>query len=187
MEDPKRPFPALQVGPRKPSYGKPEVVGDGSVKILIYQDKNPIRSGYRVVYWHGRQRVRKFFVEYTRAKDEARRIAGNLRTGKVQVANTDESDLQDLSRARLAIAGLGVSLEQADREYAEAHNLLRGKSVSGFVQTHLDRVGELKDASLIEAAHALIEEKMARGKGHTWIKSLKKSYLTRPSRNWINP
>ncbi len=177
MEEQKRPLSRLKPARKKPVYGQPEVVGDGSVKILIYHDKNPIRAGYRVVYWQGRLRIRKFFVEYARAKEEARRIAGNLRAGKVRVANTDESDLQDLNRARLAIAGLGVSLEQAAREYAEAHKLLEGKSISGFVQTHLARVGKLKDVTMIEAAHALIEEKKARGKGHTWIKSLKNFLL----------
>ena len=187
VEDQKRPFPSLKPARKKPVYGKPEVVGDGSVKILIYHDKNPNRAGYRVAYWQGRLKVRKFFVEYTRAKAEARRIAGNLRAGKVQVANTDESDLQDLNRARLAIAGLGVSLEQAAREYAEAQKLLDGKSVLGFVQTHLARVGKLKDATMIEAAHALIEEKKARGKGHTWIKSLRNFLLNSALRKLEKP
>ena len=161
----------------RPQPGKPEVVGDGSVQVLIYFDRDKTRTGYRVVFWRGRQRVRKFFIEYTQAKEEARRMAGNLRAGRVEVANTDPADLQDLSRARLAIAGLGVSLEHAAREYAEAHKLLEGRSVSGFVQTHLARVGKLKDATMMEAAHALIEEKTARGKGHTWIKSLRNFLL----------
>ena len=161
----------------RPQPGKPEVVGDGSVQVLIYFDRDKTRTGYRVVFWQGRQRVRKFFIEYAQAKEEARRIAGNLRAGRIEVANTDPADLQDLSRARLAIAGLGVSLEHAAREYAEAHKLLEGRSVSGFVQTHLARVGKLKDATMMEAAHALIEEKTARGKGHTWIKSLRNFLL----------
>lgn len=161
----------------RPQPGKPEVVGDGSVQVLIYFDRDKTRTGYRVVFWRGRQRVRKFFIEYAQAKEEARRIAGNLRAGRIEVANTDPADLQDLSRARLAIAGLGVSLEHAAREYAEAHKLLEGKSVSGFVQAHLARVGKLKDGTMMEAAHALIEEKTARGKGHTWIKSLRNFLL----------
>jgi integrase len=161
----------------RPQPGKPEVVGDGSVQVLIYFDRDKTRTGYRVVFWRGRQRVRKFFIEYAQAKEEARRIAGNLRAGRIEVANTDPADLQDLSRARLAISGLGVSLEHAAREYAEAHKLLEGRSVSGFVQTHLARVGKLKDATMMEAAHALIEEKTARGKGHTWIKSLRNFLL----------
>jgi len=161
----------------RPQPGKPEVVGDGSVQVLIYFDRDKTRTGYRVVFWRGRKRVRKFFIEYAQAKEEARRIAGNLRAGRIEVANTDPADLQDLSRARLAISGLGVSLEHAAREYAEAHKLLEGRSVSGFVQTHLARVGKLKDATMMEAAHALIEEKTARGKGHTWIKSLRNFLL----------
>ena len=161
----------------RPQLGKPEVVGDGSVQVLIYFDRDKTRTGYRVVFWRGRKRVRKFFIEYAQAKEEARRIAGNLRAGRIEVANTDPADLQDLSRARLAISGLGVSLEHAAREYAEAHKLLEGRSVSGFVQTHLARVGKLKDATMMEAAHALIEEKTARGKGHTWIKSLRNFLL----------
>ena len=161
----------------RPQPGKPEVVGDGSVQVLIYFDRDKTRTGYRVVFWRGRQRVRKFFIEYAQAKEEARRIAGNLRAGRIEVANTDPADLQDLSRARLAIEGLGVSLEHAAREYAEAHKLLEGRSVSGFVQIHLARVGKLKDGTMMEAAHALIEEKTARGKGHTWIKSLRNFLL----------
>ena len=161
----------------RPQPGKPEVVGDGSVQVLIYFDRDKTRTGYRVVFWRGRQRIRKFFIEYAQAKEEARRIAGNLRAGRIEVANTDPADLQDLNRARLAIAGLGVSLEHAAREYAEAHKLLEGRSVSGFVQAHLARVGKLKDGTMMEAAHALIEEKTARGKGHTWIKSLRNFLL----------
>ena len=93
--------------------------------------------------------------------------------GRVAVANANGSELDDLSRARRQLFGIDVSLEQAVKEYAECYRALGGRSVSGFVQGQPQRVGKLKEGILAEVAAELIAEKEARGKGKSWVKSLR--------------
>ena len=160
----------------KPSLhpsAKPEKIKDGSAAVTIYVDKTELRKGYRLVYWHGRQRIRKYFGDYPSAKSEARRVLANLRAGRVEAATANISDLDQLSRAKRTLAEIGVSLEKAVHDFTHAHKLLAGRNVPSFVQTQLERIGSIRDASVAQVAEEMIADKTNRGRGQNWIKDLR--------------
>jgi integrase len=163
--------------PSTPTLAKPEKIKDGSSAVTIYVDKTELRKGFRLVYWQGRQRIRKYFSDYPSAKSEARRILANLRAGRVEAATADISDLDQLNRAKRVLAEIGVSLEKAVTDFAHAHKLLSGRNIPGFVQTHLERIGTIRDASVAQVAEEMIADKTNRGRGDNWIKDLRNFLL----------
>ena len=163
--------------PSTPTLTKPEKIKDGSSAVTIYVDKTKLRKGFRLVYWQGRQRIRKYFSDYPSAKSEARRILANLRAGRVEAATADITDLDQLNRAKRVLADIGVSLEKAVTDFAQAHKLLSGRNIPGFVQTHLERIGTIRDASVAQVAEEMIADKTNRGRGDNWIKDLRNFLL----------
>ena len=172
--------------PMKPRAQKTEVVSNGGFSARINRDETDERKGWRVT-WNSPNRRRKFFSDYAKAKEEARRIVGDLRAGRVAVANAHGSDLDDLSRARRQLMGIDTSLEQAVKEYAECYRVLGGRSVSGFVQAQIQRMGKLKEGLVAEVAAELIAEKEARGKGKSWVKSLRVFLLNKAAKSLTKP
>lgn len=172
--------------PVKSRAQKTEVVSNGGFTVRINRDETEDRKGWRVT-WNNPNRRRKFFSDYAKAKEEARRIVGDLRAGRVAVANADGTDLGDLSRARRQLLGIDTSLEQAVKEYAECYRALGGRSVSGFVQAQMQRMGKLKEGIIAEVAAKLIAEKEARGKGKSWVKSLRVFLLNKAAKSLTKP
>ena len=123
--------------PSTPTLTKPEKIKDGSSAVTIYVDKTKLRKGFRLVYWQGRQRIRKYFSDYPSVKSEARRILANLRAGRVEAATADITDLDQLNRAKRVLADIGVSLEKAVTDFAQAHKLLSGRNIPGFMSYYL--------------------------------------------------
>ena len=115
--------------PVKSRAQKTEVVSNGGFTVRINRDETEDRKGWRVT-WNNPNRRRKFFSDYAKAKEEARRIVGDLRAGRVAVGNADGIDLDDLSRARRQLLGIDTSLEQAVKEYKNAFHVAEemGKS-----------------------------------------------------------
>jgi integrase len=172
--------------PVKSRAQKTEIVSNGGFSARISRDETQERSGWRVT-WNSPDRRRKFFSDYALAKEAARRIVGDLRAGRVAVANAQGTDLDDLSRARRQLLGIDTSLEQAVKEYAECYRALGGRSVSGFVQAQIQRMGKLKEGIIAEVAAELIAEKEARGKGKSWVKSLRVFLLNKAAKSLTKP
>jgi len=172
--------------PMKRRTPKPEVISNGGYTVRLYPDNTKGRSGWRVT-WNNPTRQRKFFTVHAEAKEHARRVVGNLREGRREVANANESDLNDLSRARRQLMGIDCSIEQAVKEYAECYHTLAGRSVLGFVQAQMQRMGKLKDGTIAEVAAELIAEKEARGKGSSWVKSLRIFLINKAAKNLTKP
>lgn len=164
----------------------PEVITNGGYAVRIYPDETNGRSGWRVT-WNNPKRQRKFYASHAAAKEHARRVVGDLREGRREAANADESELSDLSRARRQLLGIDCSIEQAVKEYAESYRTLSGRSVLGFVQAQMQRMGKLKDGTIAEVAVELIAEKEARGKGSSWVKSLRVFLLNNAAKNLTKP
>ena len=85
------------------------------------------------------------------------------------------------------LMGIDTSLEQAVKEYAECYRVLGGRSVSGFVQAQIQRMGKLKEGLIAEVAAELIAEKEARGKGKSWVKSLRVFLLNKAAKSLTKP
>lgn len=173
--------------PQPKKEDKTEIIRNGGFIVRLSQDKTSIRQGYRLTWYRGSQRQRKFCKDKIQAREEARRIAGDLREGRVEAANANVSDLDDLGRARLALAGFKVSLEQVARDWAESSRLLAGRSIPAFIQTQLDRMGKIEDRTLPEVALEFIAEKEARKKGHNYIRTLRRDLLSGAARDIQKP
>jgi integrase len=153
-----------------------EIINNGGFTVRLSEDVTKDRQGWRLT-WNNPKRQRKFFANYDEAKEQARRISGDLRQGRTAAANADASDLDELSRARRNLLGIDTSIDQAVKEYAECYRALGGRSVAGFVHMNLGRMGKLKESTILETAKEYIAEKEARGKGRNYTKTLKKDLL----------
>ena len=165
---------------------KAEVITNGGFSARIICDVTDGRRGWRLT-WNAPDRRRRFFSDLDEAREQARRIVAELRAGRPAVANADASDLDELSRARRHLLNIDASIEQAVKEYAEAYKALGGRSVSGFIQAQIQRMGKLKEGTIAEVAAELIAEKEARGKGSSWVKSLRVFLLNKAAKTLTKP
>ena len=165
---------------------KAEVITNGGFSARITCDVTDGRRGWRLT-WNAPDRRRRFFSDLNEAREQARRIVAELRAGRPAAANADVSDLDELSRARRHLLNIDASIEQAVKEYAEAYKALGGRSVSGFIQAQIQRMGKLKEGTIAEVAAELIAEKEARGKGSSWVKSLRVFLLNKAAKNLTKP
>jgi integrase len=165
---------------------KAEVITNGGFSARITCDVTDGRRGWRLT-WNAPDRRRRFFSDIAEAKEQARRIVAELRAGRPAAANADVSDLDELSRARRHLLNIDASIEQAVKEYAEAYKALGGRSVSGFIQAQIQRMGKLKEGTIAEVAAELIAEKDARGKGSSWVKSLRVFLLNKAAKTLTKP
>jgi integrase len=165
---------------------KAEVITNGGFSARIICDVTDGRRGWRLT-WNAPDRRRRFFSDLDEAREQARRIVTELRAGRPAVANADASDLDELSRARRHLLNIDASIEQAVKEYAEAYKALGGRSVSGFIQAQIQRMGKLKEGTIAEVAAELIAEKEARGKGSSWVKSLRVFLLNKAAKTLTKP
>jgi integrase len=165
---------------------KAEVITNGGFSARITCDVTDGRRGWRLT-WNAPDRRRRFFSDLNEAREQARRIVAELRAGRPAAANADVSDLDELSRARRHLLNIDASIEQAVKEYAEAYRALGGRSVSGFIQAQIQRMGKLKEGTIAEVAAELIAEKEARGKGSSWVKSLRVFLLNKAAKSLTKP
>ena len=165
---------------------KAEVITNGGFSARIICDVTDGRRGWRLT-WNAPDRRRRFFSDLDEAREQARRIVAELRAGRPAAANADASDLDELSRARRHLLNIDASIEQAVKEYAEAYKALGGRSVSGFIQAQIQRMGKLKEGTIAEVAAELIAEQEARGKGSSWVKSLRVFLLNKAAKTLTKP
>ena len=174
------------LAPMRTRKNKAEVITNGGFSARIICDVTDGRRGWRLT-WNAPDRRRRFFSDLDEAREQARRIVAELRAGRPAAANADASDLDELSRARRHLLNIDASIEQAVKEYAEAYKALGGRSVSGFIQAQIQRMGKLKEGMIAEVAAELIAEKEARGKGSSWVKSLRVFLLNKAAKTLTKP
>ena len=174
------------LAPMRTKKKKAEVITNGGFSARIICDVTDGRRGWRLT-WNAPDRRRRFFSDLDEAREQARRIVAELRAGRPAAANADASDLDELSRARRHLLNIDASIEQAVNEYAEAYKALGGHSVSGFIQAQIQRMGKLKEGTIAEVAAELIAEKEARGKGSSWVKSLRVFLLNKAAKTLTKP
>ena len=98
----------------------PVVIQKGSVQVKIYRCMNKGRVDYFVSYYLGRMRKRTVFSDFEKAKKEARFVAGKLDKQEGLVLELSPNDRLDYKAARFYLDPLGVSVQSAAMEYAEA-------------------------------------------------------------------
>jgi hypothetical protein len=117
--------------PKKEKF--PLAIKAGSSVVKIYRDPRPSGDYYRVAFYLGGKRQRLIFRDLDRAKNEATAKAAQLARGDVDAAQLTGKDRLTYGRAVDAIRPLGIPLDAAAIEYAEASKM-EGKLVSDAVE-----------------------------------------------------
>lgn len=117
----------------------PVIVKRGSVAVKIYYTPTKGRDSFTLAYWHNGKRNRPTFSDFSEAKREAEKIALQLTSGDLDVLTLTSADRASYLRARQLLDPLGISLESAAAELAEAKKALGSVPLSRAAEYYLKR------------------------------------------------
>jgi hypothetical protein len=123
----------------KPKGDSPIRVKAGSCVVKIYRDRKPSGDYFRLVYYFGGKRHRLNFRSLDDARKEAAAKVAQLARGDIDAVQLTGRDRLAYGRALDAIKPLGVALDAAAIEYAQAAKTLAGHSLLdavGFYMRH---------------------------------------------------
>ena len=139
----------------------PLTVKAGSVSAKIY--RTPTSNGYdsfTLVYWQDKTRKREAFGDLAEAKKRGGEIVGALAKGEIGAANITAQDAAAFLRAIALLQPTGVSLESACREYAEAFKVLGGVSILQAEREYAKRhSGEVTGKTVQQAVNEFMAAK----------------------------
>lgn len=117
--------------PRKSKAEKfPLTIKAGSSAVKIYRESRPDGSVYFKLSYHlGGKRHRPSFADFDEAKNEAQAKAAQLARGDVDAMQLNGKDRLAYGRALEAIRTLGMPLDAAAIDYAEARKILKNNSL----------------------------------------------------------
>ncbi|HEV2456641.1 MAG TPA: hypothetical protein VGY98_20435 [Verrucomicrobiae bacterium] len=146
----------------------------GSVEIKIYRTVK-LGSEYFVVnFYHDGKRQRRTFSDFDRAKTEADTVARRLASSDSAVLTLSGADLSAYQRARQVLDPLGVAIEIAATEYADAKRKLADASLSQAVEFFLKRhPKKIEPHSIQSVVKEFILAKQSEGLSERYIKSLR--------------
>jgi integrase len=155
----------------------PVAVKQGSCTVKIYRGANKGYPGFKVAYYgnDGRRKVQTF-ADYDDAHKEAKKKVESLAMGNLAALTLTNDDRLVYLRARSAVDPVGVPLDVAAREYAEAKKLLENDSLLDAVRTYLKshRVRQVKTVQ--EVVDEFVHEKETLSKrpvSEVYIKDLR--------------
>ncbi|HOX58232.1 MAG TPA: site-specific integrase [Candidatus Paceibacterota bacterium] len=112
----------------------------GSAHLKVYCTPNGDRELYTISYWIDRKRKRLVFPTWEKAIEEAKKLGGQMALGDMGVPQLSSADWAAYARARQLLDPVGVALETAAAEYADAVQKLAGRaSLSAAVEFYLKR------------------------------------------------
>ncbi len=112
----------------------------GSAHVKVYRTPSGERELYTISYWIDRKRKRLVFPTWEKAIEEAKTLGGQLAGGDMSIPQLSSADWAAYARARQLLDPVGVALETAAAEYADAVKKLAGRaSLSAAVEFYLKR------------------------------------------------
>ncbi len=154
--------------------GKPTVIKYGSVVVKIYHGK---RGGYdlhTLAYYENGVLKRENFGQLEKARERANEVARLVAAGKVDVTTLSREDVNDLQEGRRLIDGLGLSVREVCRRYAEVSTKLEGRcpvdAANYFVRMHPK---EMEPKLVSEVAEEMYLAKQRLGKSTAYIGQLR--------------
>lgn len=117
----------------------PVVIKRGSVSVKIYHTPSHGRDLFTVSHYLGDERKRSWFSSFEAAKTEAEFVAARLASTDSAILKLSGADLSAYQRARQHLDPIGVAIEIAAAEFAEAKKRLGGVPLSHAVEFYLKR------------------------------------------------
>ena len=112
----------------------------GSAHVKVYRTPSGERELYTISYWIDRKRKRLVFPTWEKAIEEAKTLGGQMAGGDMSIPQLSSADWAAYARARQLLDPVGVALETAAAEYADAVQKLAGRaSLSAAVEFYLKR------------------------------------------------
>ncbi|SVB05375.1 uncharacterized protein METZ01_LOCUS158229, partial [marine metagenome] len=127
--------------------------GRGTQKVTLYAPTTALPY-HRLVYKMGGKRLQRTFTSLEKAKQEAAAIAGKLTSGEVSVAEVTASEVVQLRSAQEQLSSVGIRLDTAASQYANALRKL-GKTrldeaVEFYLRHHDQQTEEIEVVQLVE-------------------------------------
>ena len=127
--------------------------GRGTQKVSLYSPTTALPY-CRLVYRLGGKRIQRTFKDFKKAKSEAKAIAEKLSKGEVSVAQITAREALQLRSAQDHLAPLGLRLDVAASEYADAAIRLGkvklGEAVTFYLRHHDQNTEQINTARLVE-------------------------------------
>lgn len=141
----------------------------------IYQDKTKASGTYyRVSFYKGGKRSGLNFADLAEAKSEARAKAAQLSRGDLDALQITGKDRLIYGRALEAVRPVGVTLDAAALEYADAKIILAGHSLTEAANFYMRHHGRNIHPKLVaEAVAEMIAAKTEKGVSASYLADLR--------------
>lgn len=162
--------------PRKTKAERfPLSIKAGSSSVKIYRENRPDGSVYYKLSYHlGGKRHRPSFANLCEAKNEAQAKAAQLARGDVDAMQLNGKDRLAYGRALEAIRTLGMPLDAAAIDYAEARKILKNNSVLDAARFYMRHHGHgITGKSVSEAYAAFLEAKTKAQRSSLYLKDIR--------------
>ena len=148
-------------------------IKSGSATVSIY-NKSRQYPYYRVAHYVGSKRRMIPFTNLAQARREARTIAEQIREGEAQVTQLNATDHLIYKRATEALSPLGLALDTAALDIANARKLIGNKPLSELAQFYLRHsTHQITDKTPAEVAKELISQKLTDGMSKRYCEDLR--------------
>lgn len=152
----------------------PYLVKVGSSSVTIYRQTKPSGDYYILSYYLGGKRQRPTYANFEEAKIEAEAKAAQLARGDVDAVQLTGRDRLVYGRALDAISATGLALDAVAIDYAAAHKLLEGHSVTTAARFYMRHHGDgIKPKLVSEAVDEMIDDKRASGLSDVYLADLR--------------
>jgi len=162
---------------RKKNRGEnfPLTIKAGSSSVKIYREsRNDGLVYYKLSYHLGGKRHRPSFANLDVAKNEATAKAAQLARGDVDAMQLNGKDRLAYGRALEAIRTLGMPLDAAAIDYAEARKILKNNSLLDAARFYMKHHGHgITGKSVFEALEAFLESKKKAQRSAVYLKDIR--------------
>jgi len=145
------------------------------VTVMIYQQKSS--SGYvsyQVRYYNGSRPHRVTRSNFEKAHAEAEAIAFKLAQGEADVLTLNRDDKFSYVRALEVLKDTGIPLDEAVRQFAQAHRLLEGGSLLEAVNIALrSQAQKCPPKTVAEVVDELVLHKSAKGRSKPYLNEMR--------------
>jgi len=168
--------PKFSVKPqsRPKANGSFQQIKVGQVVIPIYCSEAQGFPRYFVTFYERGLRVPRSFTDLAEARREARSVGERVMACKTQAPRLSPAECDQFLAARKALAKTGIGLLAAAREFADCHEMLGGKSLTGAIRDYVERnKGVQADVTVPAAAAEFLASKEQDGASPRYMAQLR--------------